>query len=1257
MPRLPPGETATVHVLRICLFGGLQLLQSGRALKFAAPARAASLLAYLIVHRQQQTSRDAVAFAFWPDDDEPRARANLRRHLALIAGALPKGAQHQPIVADNRSIRWNPLYPCTLDVAEFEQLSAAPDGAADATALYLGDLLPTVYDEWILPERERLRAMHSTNLERLTERYASAGDYANAIATTRTLLLHDPWREDALRTLLSLRHAAGDRAGALQEYESFAQRLRRDLDAAPMPETVHRYESILAGADAAAARPPTSALERATAPATMPFVGRGTELLRLRQMWARAMRGLGGVTVVSGEAGIGKSRLITEFGATVVAQGGTIVAGAATFPEAMPYQAVIQALRSALPALASLPLDPTWLAAAADVLPELRDGDAALPRLSALDSDRQQDRLFEAVWRCFEMLARRAPVLLVFEDIHWAGPATIDLLAYLARRTRSHSIVMVITCRDDETDASRPLSVLRHALRRSGAFAGMPLGGFTVDEVAFVVAAVLAGPYEGALFAQRAHDVCCGNPFFLAEIVRDCLAAPAVLAEPPLPLSVATSIDARVDRLSAEAQSLARIAAVVGRAFTVEIVAAAAGTPEAAGVRCMDELLDARLIREANGDAERGGDFVFAHDLVRAQLYARIPDNLRRRLHRRVGLVLETLHAQEHDALAIELARHFDEGLEPEKAAAAYLASARQALRLYADGEALRALTRAVELTGDPELRYRAVSLREEIHGRAGRRSDQLADLETLEALADAAHDESSRLDVMRRRIAYARATDDVAGQQHWIDALRAHLTTVQNRSSSAFCNEASAALLTSLGRYDDALADAREAVRQYKDAADAAGLVRSLCQIADVSALRDDPATAQVALDDATAIAVASSNEASIVRALATSALAAYMAADYESARIPAERGLEICRTIGDREGEADFLFRLGNIAGRRFAVGAAVEMYASATAIYEALNKPLGRAIVLLNTGLLYLKIGEHAQALGALKSARTVFADVNDLRGLTVCALNLGMAAYLRGRFGAALRLSQKAVALAHRSGERAARMHRVGKRRRRGARARAARGLACPLRSGARHAPPHRTDGYRFGPRRHGSHVLARRRSARRVRDRAGDRGAAGAGARIGDVPAERALERRANLRRGEAAGAVRARAAARGRDVRRALREDPRGSVARDVPPALLQPADPRGAGSGAAFGRDSDGGGRTLRGVTPIHARTKQQFLVELWREPSGDGAASPLRGIVKHIGHDQERYVASLADVTAFIERCITAPVPPGHPRSSPSP
>ncbi len=1003
--------------LRIRLFGGLQLLAFDRALKFAAPPKAASLLAYLIVHRAQPASRDAVAFAFWPDDDEARARANLRRHIALILRALPAGGD-QPILTDNRFIQWNPRYPCTIDVAEFEQLSRDAEGAAGATAVYAGDLLPDAYDEWILPERERLRSLHSTNLERLTATYANAGDYARAISTTRALLVHDPWREDAIRTLLSLRQAAGDRAGALQEYERFAERLRRDLDAAPMPATVSLYESIRGAANAPAAERTASALERAVAPATMPFVGRGEELLRLRQMWVRAMRGLGGIAVISGEAGIGKSRLLGEFAATVPAQGGTIVAGAATFPEAVPYQALIDALRSALPSLAELPLDAGWLAAAADVLPDLRDADPALPRLSALEPARQQDRLFEAVWRCFEALARVRPLLLRIEDVHWAGSATIDLLAYLARRARGHPMLVVVTSRDDEAE---PLHALRRALRRSGAVTTLALGGLTADDVARVVANAFPEAPDAAGLVQRVHELCCGNPFFLAEIVRDCLAHPTLLAQPALPRSLEATIEARIAVLSADAQSLAEIAAVVGRAFTVEIIAAAAGVSEAIAVRCMDELLDVRLVRAASGGSERTGDeLTFTHDLIRAQIYARIPDAQCGRLHRRVGIVLETLRTGERDALATELAHHFDRGAEPERAAAAYLASARQALRVYADGEALFALSRAVELTGDVALRTEALSLRESIYGRAGRRAEQLADIETLETLSAAAGDENDALACIRRRIVYARATDDVGAQQRGIDALGERITPAQQRYWHAFCSESSAALMTSLGRYDEALSSAREAASAYQDAGDDGGVVRSLCLIADIRTLRVEPAAAQTALDDATAIALASSNEASVVRALATSALAAYMAVDYDRAQTAAERGVEICRTIGDREGEADVLFRLGNIAGRRFAVADAVRAYAAATAIYDALNKPLGQAVVLLNTGLLYLKIGEHAAALAALKRARAIFFDVNDLRGLTICALNLGMAAYLRGRFAAALRLSQKAVALAHRLG---------------------------------------------------------------------------------------------------------------------------------------------------------------------------------------------------------------------------------------------
>jgi DNA-binding SARP family transcriptional activator/tetratricopeptide (TPR) repeat protein len=1005
--------------LEIRLFGSLELLESGKSLKFSGPLRAASLLAYLIVHRARPMSRDSLALTFWPDCEAAAARANLRRHAALIVRALPVCKSHKPITADYNSIRWNALYPCTIDIVRFERLSAEADGAAEASTIYRGDLLPDAVDEWVYPERERLRSMHCANLERLTERYTLSGDFAQAIASTRALLLHDPWREDAVRSLLSLRAASGDRAGALEEFERFAKRLRDDLDTDPMPETVRRFEAIRSSSGPVRSEC-ASTLERSTIAARMPFVGRDDELTRLRQMWARTMRGTGGAAVVSGEAGIGKSRLVTEFGAIVAAQGGTVIAGSATYPEAMPYQAVTDALRSELPAILALHLDQTWLAAAADVLPELRDAAPQAP-LSALEPERQQDRLFEAIWRCLEGLSRTRPLLLRFEDLHWAGAATLDLLAYLTRRVRNQRILVIMTCREDESGTSRPLRRLRQTLRRDGAFTPIALGGISGGETARILKALLPAVASAPGFAERAHELCCGNPFFLSEIVRDNLAVPAAAAQLSLPLSLATAIETRVTGLSPDAQVLAEVCSVVGAAFNVEIAASAAGIAEGTAVRCLDELLDVRLVRAAGAEWHRADDeFAFTHDIIRAQLYARIPDGRRRRLHRRVGFVLESLRANEIATFASELARHFDLGREAEKAAAMYLTSARQAIRQYADGDALRSLLRVMELTGEPDVRLDALFLREAIYGRAGRRAEQLADLEAIAVLAEQSTGEHRRLACLQRRIVFARAIDDVDAQQRWIDRLRTRIRVDRDRYWYAFCSESLAALMTSGGRYDDALTLAREAAAAYADASDNDGIVRSLCLIADISTWRGDLAASEAALEEATAIAVASSNEASLARALAASSLAAYMAVDFERAQSMAQRGLEICRAIGDRQGEADCLFRLGNIAGRRFAVSSAVEMYGAATTIYEALNKPLGSAIVLLNSGLLYLKTGEHTRALAALKSARAIFLLANDLRGLTICALNLGMAAYLRGRFGAALRLSQKAVALAQRLG---------------------------------------------------------------------------------------------------------------------------------------------------------------------------------------------------------------------------------------------
>jgi len=264
--------------LQIRLLGGLQLFMHDVPIKFAAPLKASALLAYLIVKRSRTMPRDTIAFALWPDEDEAKARANLRRHIAMLQHVLPT-SDPPVILADQRSIRWNTEFDPIVDLCEFERLSAFPGGASAAVALYAGDLLPAVYDEWLMTERERLRMLQSANLERLTEGYRRDGDYPNAIRSGKMLLDHDPWREDTLRRIMMLRYESGDRAGALQEYEQFTRRLQTDLQVAPMPETIACFESILRNAPvhlAASGSPST-----ASSADVMPFVATRPSIWRL----------------------------------------------------------------------------------------------------------------------------------------------------------------------------------------------------------------------------------------------------------------------------------------------------------------------------------------------------------------------------------------------------------------------------------------------------------------------------------------------------------------------------------------------------------------------------------------------------------------------------------------------------------------------------------------------------------------------------------------------------------------------------------------------------------------------------------------------------------------------------------------------------------------------------------------------------------------------------------------------------------------
>jgi len=310
----------TMPTLHIRLLGDFSLLYNDQQVTSLNTMRLQSLLAYLVLHHDVPQQRQHLAFLFWPDATEAQARNNLRQLLHQLRQALP--AVEQFLSTDTHMLHWHPVTPFHLDVAEFEQTLTLADAASrhndqhalqaaleQADSLYRGELLPGCYDEWILPERERFRQRHLQVLEHLLRLFEGQGDHVTAIRYAQRLLALDPLSEDLYRHLMRLFALNNDRASALHMYHTCVTTLQRELGVDPGPATREAYERLMQHeTPVIAARAQQTLLA-----ATPTLIGRKQEWEALQEVWHAASTGEPRFVLVTGEAGIGKSRLAEEF--------------------------------------------------------------------------------------------------------------------------------------------------------------------------------------------------------------------------------------------------------------------------------------------------------------------------------------------------------------------------------------------------------------------------------------------------------------------------------------------------------------------------------------------------------------------------------------------------------------------------------------------------------------------------------------------------------------------------------------------------------------------------------------------------------------------------------------------------------------------------------------------------------------------------------------------------------------------------------
>ena len=716
----------SVHTVHIRLLGDFSLTRDGRLVDEINTPRLQALIAYLALHRDAPQLRQQVAFLFWPESSEGQARNNLRQLLHALRRALP--SLDDVLAVDNHTLQWRRDVALHLDVDDFKRACDAIEQAnqrqnvtplytveAQLIASYQGDLLPGCYDDWMLLVREQMRQRLTQTLNRLISIHETQHDFAAAIRCARHLLRADPLNEDAYRSLMRLLALSGDRPGALQVYQTCVATLQRELQIAPSQATEDLRERLLRmdaepafRGDASAAPDPAARQTLAKAPA---LVGRRREWVALSQAWQNATQNAPthgpAFAFITGEAGIGKSRLAMEM-AQWAGQAGATVALARSYAVegSLSFAPVIAWLRSDALRPHIHRLEKVWRTELARILPELLAEFDEPPRFESLDEFGQRQRFFQAL--ALAVLAAPQPLLLVMDDLQWCDQETLEWLHFLLRFDAGARILLIGTARDDEALPPHPLHTLLRHLRHTVPVTEIALTPLDAAETAELAAHMIDRELDTPS-AMRLFGETEGNPLFVVEAVRaglddllerraaaesaETVASTQTLATQALPAGVRTVISGRLAQLSPSARELAALAALVGREFTLDILTQTGYADEDSIVRALDELWQRRIISE-KGSAT----YDFTHDKLREIAYAEISAPQRHLWRRRIARALETLYADNLDAASGQIAAHYEHGGSIERAIPYYRQAARVAQRVFAHEDAIRLLRHCLEL-------------------------------------------------------------------------------------------------------------------------------------------------------------------------------------------------------------------------------------------------------------------------------------------------------------------------------------------------------------------------------------------------------------------------------------------------------------------------------------------------------------------------------------------------------------------------------
>ena len=694
----------------------MEVLVDGEPLGLG-PAQQRAVLGLLLVSTPEALSLDRLIDELWGERPPSSAGHAVQVHMSGLRKLL-RAAER-----DGVAIRTSPsgyrleVDPEQIDARRFERLvneaqrvlardaASTRRGFEQALRLWRGTpLAECARSELARRDADRLEELRGLSVEGIIEARLACGEHAQVIGELTRLVAADSLRERPRWLLMLALYRGGRHAEALAAYHDACAELdgiglqpgpelrrleeailRHDPSLALAKQPDDRYPSAgafveeLAGDDTIHARSTiataaTNALpERMReAPATA-YVGRVAERERLVELWGHARAGALRLALIGGDAGVGKTRLSTELALELHGDGATVLYGRCDEDLGVPYQPWVEALRHLVNESSRTMLETHVRSHRGDVgrlVPALGDRIPELASPSQSDPETERYLLYNAVAGMLEEAGKRAPLLLILDDLHWADAPTLSLLRYIVAARSSMALMIAATYRDSELPPSHPLTALLAALHREQGVERIELSGLGVEDVVALMEAAAGHQLDkdGRELAGEIARETDGNPFFTGELLRHLTESGALvqedgrwrltgeLAELGLPQSVREVLRQRVERLGSEARPVLSAAAVIGRDFDLELLLSVVDLPQTQVLDLLEEAVAASLLKETRN---RAGHFTFAHALVEHALYDDLSATRRALLHRRTAEALEERYGDEPGERLGELAAHW----------------------------------------------------------------------------------------------------------------------------------------------------------------------------------------------------------------------------------------------------------------------------------------------------------------------------------------------------------------------------------------------------------------------------------------------------------------------------------------------------------------------------------------------------------------------------------------------------------------------